>query len=189
MSLPFDSWQLICCCKHNGFSTIWLSGGHADIRYHIYSTMVSQKITFQLESEKEAPFKYHTQLCYKVSSRSLATHGCKKCSNNHARSTDTAHSGSPRWGRQTCAWPKVPELFGALWWPTPPLMSPKLELSSLLRPSIPRTLFVWWSWLDILFLRDLKCFNMAFRAMEAYGVALLKPDTDSNDVITACTCW
>lgn len=116
------------------------------------------------------------------------TYGCKKCSNNHARRTDTARSGRPLWGLQMLwGWLNAFALLPRRR-PEPPPIRAKLAMSSLPIPSLA-TLLVLRSWLRIAPFRHLKCLDIVRRAMEAKGAALLSPATVSKEVITACSCW
>lgn len=117
------------------------------------------------------------------------TYGCRKCSNSHARRTETARSGSPLCGRHMLwGWLNEFTLF-PLSRPAPPPISPKFAVSSLPRPSFVAPLPVLRSWFSIMPFKYLKCFDIVLRAMEAKGAALLRPATVSKDDTTAWSCW
>lgn len=113
----------------------------------------------------------------------------------------TERSGRPLWGLQTCCWGSgkptltpVDLCFWKLWsmyFSLVVFVSPLLLLVPVAgeAKSSPKAFLMCLSWSVITFFRQRKCLATVFKAKETYGVAELRPTTDSNDETTICICW
>lgn len=119
-------------------------------------------------------------------------HGFKKCSKSQARSTETARSGSPRWGRQALCG-IMPSCWSALcclrWWSTNRSLEPMDLLPPARLSSSPKLLLAARIWPVIASLRHRNCFDIVRRARDVYALAEPNPATASKDETTLCIWW
>lgn len=152
---------------------------------------------------KAKSINWTTKFRQRKQERWKETHGWRKCSNNHALRIATARSGRPLWGLQTCCWgsrkPTLapPDLCFCKIWSKQLSLADVLVIWPLLllvtvaedRISSPKAFATCLSWFMIALFRHRKFFEIALKAKETYGVAPLRPATDSKDETTICSCW